>query len=327
MPFALLQDRYGEPRDVLRLAEVSEEAPGHGEIVIRMEAAAMHIADLRTVQGAAGFSFPLPRTPGFEGIGRVVRVGPGAGAWRVGDRAFPPSGCGTFRQEVRVSAEAAMPAPDGDACQLALVTINGPTAYVLLHDFAKLEPGDWILQNAANSSCGRYVVALAHEAGVRTVNVVRRPELIAELQELGADVVLLDGEDLPERVLAATGGVRPKLGLDAVAGDATHRISLCIAPGSTVVCYGAMSGRRCEMDFYQMFRNDLSLVGMSFRRTLERRSRDEIRAIYAALAARMADGRLAARIAAAYPLARWRDAFDQASRTGRERDGKVILLP
>jgi len=327
MPLALLHDRYGEPLEVLRLAEVPEEAPGPGEIVIRMEAAAMHIADLRTVQGAAGFSFPLPRTPGFEGIGRVARVGPGAGAWRVGDRAFPPSACGTFRQEVRVPAEAAMPAPEGDARQLALVTINGPTAYVLLHDFAKLVPGDWIVQNAANSSCGRYLVALAREAGVRTVNVVRRPELVAELDALGADVVLLDGDDLPERVLAATGGVRPRLGIDAVAGEATHRIALCVAPGSTVVCYGAMSGRRCEMDFYQMFRNDLQLVGMSFRRTLERRSREEVRAIYSYLAGRMADGRLAARIAAAYPLDRWREAFAQAARTGHERDGKVILLP
>jgi NADPH:quinone reductase-like Zn-dependent oxidoreductase len=327
MPLALLHDRYGEPLDVLRLAEVADEVPGAGEIVIRMEAAAMHIADLRTVQGATGFSFPLPRTPGFEGIGRVVRVGPGAGAWRVGDRAFPPSACGTFRQEVRVRADAAMPAPEGDARQLALVTINGPTAYVLLHDFAKLSPGDWIVQNAANSSCGRYLVVLAREAGVRTVNVVRRPELVTELRELGADVVLLDGDDLAERVLAATDGVRPRLGIDAVAGEATHRIALCVAPGSTVVCYGAMSGRRCEMDFYQMFRNDLKLVGMSFRRTLDLRSRDEVRAIYAFLAERMADGRLAARIAAAYPLTDWREAFAQAARTGHERDGKVILLP
>jgi mitochondrial enoyl-[acyl-carrier protein] reductase / trans-2-enoyl-CoA reductase len=327
MSLALLHDQFGEPAEVLRLVDLPEEMPGPGELVIRIEAAAMHLADLRTVQGASGFRFTLPRTPGFEGVGRVTRVGAGVTGFAVGDRVFPPSGCGSFRQELRAPAERCMPAPDGAAEQLALLTINAPTAWVLLHDFATLAPGDWLVQNGANSSCGRFLVALAHEAGVRTINVVRRPEVMAELRALGADVVLLDGPDLAERVLQATGGVTPRLGLDCVAGAATHRLAQCLAPGSTVVCYGAMSGERCEMDFYLMFRNDLRLVGMSFRRELEKRSREQVDAIYRQLAGRLADGRLVARIAATYPLSLWREAFAQAARTGTGREGKVILLP
>lgn len=327
MSLALVHDRFGEPADVLRLADLPDEYPGPGEIVVRMEAAAMHIADIRTVQGVAGFRFPLPRTPGFEGVGRVVRVGQGVGDLAVGDRVFPPSGSGTFRQELRAAAARCMPAPEGDAEQLALLTINAPTAWVLLHGYAQLGPGDWLIQNGANSSCGRFLIPLAREAGVRTVNVLRRPEVMRELTALGADVVLLDGPDLAERVLQATGGVAPKLGIDCVAGEATHRLAQCLAPGSTVVSYGAMSGERCQMDFYLMFRNDIRLVGMSFRRELEKRSRAEVDAIYRDLAERMADGRLVARIAATYPLSLWREAFAQAARTGAERDGKVILLP
>ena len=327
MSLALVHDRFGEPADVLRLADLPDEHPGPGEIVIRMEAAAMHIADIRTVQGVASFRFPLPRTPGFEGVGRVVRVGNGVADFAVGDRVFPPSGSGTFRQELRAAADRCMPAPEGDAQQLALLTINAPTAWVLLNGYARLGPGDWLIQNGANSSCGRFLVSLAREAGVRTVNVLRRPEVMRELTALGGDVVLLDGPDLADRVLRATGGVAPKLGSDCVAGEATHRLAQCLASGSTVVSYGAMSGERCQMDFYLMFRNDIRLVGMSFRRELEKRSRAEVDGIYRGLAERMADGRLVARIAATYPLSLWREAFAQAARTGADRDGKVILLP
>jgi len=325
MPKALIHDHYGEPADVLRLADLPGQQPGEGEVVVRMEAAAMHIADIRTVQGTPGFALPLPRTPGFEGIGHVIRVGPGVRDFVVGDRVFPPSGSGTFREEVLAKASQCMPAPEGDAVQLSLVTINGPTAWLLLHGYARLSPGDWLVQNGANSSCGRYLVSLAREEGVRTVNVVRREDVAGELKALGADVVLLDGPGLAERVRQATGGIAPKLGIDCVAGAATQRIAECLAPGSPIVCYGAMSGEPCQVDFYLMFRNDLTLRGMSFRRELNKRTPPQVDAIYAGLAERIADGRLQARIAATYPLEMWREAFAQAARTGEEREGKIVI--
>jgi trans-2-enoyl-CoA reductase len=327
MPLALVHDRYGEPEDVLRLEDLPAETPGEDEVILRMEAAAMHVADLRTVQGTTGFGLPLPRTPGFEGIGIVLQAGSGVRRFRPGDRVFPPSGSGTFREELRAKASGCMPAPEGDAAQLSLLTINAPTAWVLLHGCAHLEADDWLIQNGANSSCGRYLIALAREAGVRTVNVVRRPAVAAELEALGADVVLLDGDDLAARVGQATGGVAPRLGIDCVAGSATHRIAQCLAPGSVVACYGAMSGERCEMDFYLMFRNDLTLRGVSFRREINKRTRAQVQSMYRGLAERVADGRLRARIAATYPLREWRKAFAQAALTGEERDGKVVLLP
>ena len=158
---SVLQSAYGQPRDVLRLVDVPPEDPAADEVVVRMEAAAMHIADLRTIQGEPGFRFPLPRTPGFEGIGRVVRTGEAVLNFEIGDRVFPPLAGGTFREEVRCKADACMPAPEGDAVQLALLTVNGPTAEVLLNDFADLAPGDWLIQNAANSSCGRFNIGIA----------------------------------------------------------------------------------------------------------------------------------------------------------------------
>ena len=319
-----MHEAYGAPREVLRVVEQDPGDPAEGEVVVRMEAAAMHIADLRTIEGAATFRRPLPRTPGFEGIGRVERAGRAAG-FAPGDRVFPPLGSGTFRERLRCRGADCLPAPEGDAAQLALLTVNGPTAAVLLEDFAALQPGDWLVQNAANASCGRYLIRLARLAGVRTVNIVRRPQMVDELLALGGDAVLVDGPDLAARVRAATGGVAPRLGVDAVAGAATQRIAECLAPQSPLVCYGAMGGAPCEIDFYLMFREGIVLHGLSFVRQLQRRRPDEVRALYARLAGLMADGTLAARIAAVYPLDRIVEACEHAARSGAERDGKVII--
>lgn len=319
-----MHEAYGAPREVLRVVEQDPGDPAEGEVVVRMEAAAMHIADLRTIEGAATFRRPLPRTPGFEGIGRVERAGRDAG-FAPGDRVFPPLGSGTFRERLRCRGADCLPAPEGDAVQLALLTVNGPTAAVLLEDFAALQPGDWLVQNAANSSCGRYLIRLARLAGVRTVNIVRRPQMVDELLALGGDAVLVDGPDLAAQVRAATGGVAPRLGVDAVAGAATQRIAECLAPESPLVCYGAMGGAPCEIDFYLMFREGIVLHGLSFVRQLQRRRPDEVRALYARLAGLMADGTLAARIAAVYPLDRIVEACEHAARSGAERDGKVII--
>ena len=323
---AVIQSAFGEPRQVLRVVDVPAETPAPDEVVIRMEAAAMHIADLRTISGDPSFQFPLPRSPGFEGIGHVVRAGSAVTEYQVGDRVFPGLGSGTFREEVRCKAAACMPAPPGDAVQLSLLTVNGPTAEVLLEDFADLKPGDWLLQNAANSSCGRYLIRLAQIKGVRTVNVVRRAEMVEEIRELGGDVVLVDGPDLPQRVAAAVGGAPIRLGIDAVAGPATQRIAECLAPGSTVASYGSMTGQRCELDFYLMFRNDIRLIGVSFARQFAaRRTPAQVRAMYARLAELMSRGVLVAKIAGVYPLERILEACDRAGRTGAERDGKVVV--
>lgn len=326
MPQAAIQSAYGPPSEVLQVVEVPAEQPGDDEVIVRMEAAAMHIADLRTIVGVEPFRFPVPRTPGFEGIGRIVRAGKAVKEFAVGDRVFPALASGTFRDEVRCKAAACMPAPDGDAIQLSLLTVNGPTAEVLLEDFADLKAGEWLIQNAANSSCGRYLIRLARLKGVRTVNVVRRAEMIDELRELGGDVVLVDGPDLAVRVSAAVQDAPIKLGIDAVAGDATQRIAECLAPGSTVASYGSMTNQRCELDFYLMFRQDIRLVGVSFARQFAtRRTPEGVRAMYARLADLMSRGELVAKIAGVYPLGRILEACDRAGQTGTDRDGKVVI--
>lgn len=80
-----------------------------------------------------------------------------------------------------------------------MMGINPPTAVLLLREYVDLQPGDWVAQNAANSGVGRLVIAIAKTRGLRTINFVRRAELVAELKAAGGDIVVVD--EVQDRVV------------------------------------------------------------------------------------------------------------------------------
>ncbi len=317
--------RWGNPTDVVELLDEDTGAPAAGEVVISVEAAPIHLADLYCMRGLERFQMALPNVPGFEGVGRITSTGAGVNHLKPGDRVFLPLACGAWRQEIRVNAEGLLPAPAGDAAQLSLLPINPPTSYLVLKDFGDLRPGDWVIQNAANSNCGRYLIELAKLWGFRTVNIVRRAELGPDLKALGADVVVVDGPDLAARVAAATGGAKINLGLDAVNGLATQRMAECLADGATLLEYGMSAGEMCQIAPDLIFLRDIRLIGFYTVRQFAKRTPDQVRAIYADLVRMFEQGHLTAKIAAVYPLSKVKEAVAHAARKGADRDGKIIL--
>ena len=317
---------HGRPAEVVTLVDQDTGEPGPSELVVDVEAAPVHIADLKNLAGEPGFKVPLPATPGYEGIGRISTIGAAVTDFQTGNRVFLPLGCGAWREQIRVAAADVFPAPEGDAIQLSLLPINAPTAELMLRDFGDLKAGDWVIQNAANSNCGTYLIKLANMRGIKTVNVVRRESLVPELKTYGADVVLVDGPDLAARVKQETGGADIRLGIDAVCGDATTRIGECLAVGGTILAYGLLSGEPCKIPSAMLFFRDIRLRGFFMSRQLLKRGRAEQLEIYAGLANLIADGKLRARIARTYPLEDVALAVAHAGRVGDERPGKVILV-
>jgi trans-2-enoyl-CoA reductase len=104
-----------------------------------------------------------------------------------------------------------------------MLKVNPITAWRMLHDFVPLQRGDWFIQNAANSGAGRAAIQIGHELGLKSVNLVRRPELVEELMAEGADVVLLDDETMRGQIAERTGGAPIRLALNAVGGDSAIR--------------------------------------------------------------------------------------------------------
>jgi NADPH:quinone reductase-like Zn-dependent oxidoreductase len=322
---ALIQTDYGDPGKVLALHEVPDAEAGTGQVVIGMEAAVVHAADARTVVGTDGFRKKLPRTPGYEGVGRILAVGFGVKAFKPGMRVFAPIGAGTYREQITASADDLLPAPEGDAVHLALLSLSPATALLMLQDFVKLKPDDWLVQNAANSPVGRMVIQLATEMKLRLVNVVKSSPVIGELKNIGAGAVLLDTDDLRDRITAVTQGAPIKLALDAIGGAATARIAGCLADDATVVNYGAMSGEPCQMPSDLMGARGIRLCGINPSRQLARHKPEKRKAIYDRIGELLAAGRLQARIAATYELDDAIEAIRHALSAGDKRFGKVVM--
>jgi NADPH:quinone reductase-like Zn-dependent oxidoreductase len=322
---ALIQHDYGDPAKVLELRDVPELAVGADEVLIALEAAVVHAADARTVVGGEGFRKKLPRTPGYEGVGRVKSVGREVKDITPGTRVFAPVGSGTFREEIAVPAAGLRRAPEGDPVQLAVLSMNPITALLMLQDFVKLEPEDWVIQNAANSAVGRMVIQMAKELKLRVVNVVKSTPVIGELKEIGAGAVLLDTDDLRDRVAAVTQGAAIKLGLDAVAGMATARLGNCLAEQATLINYGSLSGEPCQMPSDLLSTRSLRVVGMSPTIQLARHTAEECKALDERIGALLGAGKLHARVAATYELAQAVEAISHAAKAGDKRFGKVVL--
>jgi NADPH:quinone reductase-like Zn-dependent oxidoreductase len=207
-----------------------------------------------------------------------------------------------------------------------MLRINPPTALLMLTDIvADLKPGDWVIQNVANSAVGRLLIRLARGRGVKTMNVVRREGLFGELTALGADGCVVDSPDVAERVKAQTGGAPVRLGLDAVAGQATARISSCVADGGVVCNYGSMTGEDPVMPRSGVIFAGQTLVGFTLGRALAKRSLAQIRAIYGDLGAQVLDGTLHAPVEKVYPIEEIKTAIAHAQRG--ERSGKILVAP
>jgi trans-2-enoyl-CoA reductase len=317
--------RFGTPAEVIELVELPEPgAPGEGEVLIEVVACPINPADLLVLEGRYGASPPtLPLTPGAEGLGRIAQAGGGVTHVKPGDLVLVP-GPGTWRERITVPAKAVWALQSkADLQQLAMLRVNPATAYLMLHDYVPPKAGSWVIQNAANSGVGHCLIRLARQAGVKTVNVVRRESLVAPLKAYGADVVLVDGPDLDARARAATGGAPLPLAIDAVGGSGTQRLARCVDDNGVVVNYGVLSGEPCMMDTRDLFFRGVSLRGFWLRRWFTETQPAEIGTLYARLAGLVEDGTLKVEVEKVYPLAKIKDAVAHAAREGRS--GKILL--
>src|SRR5712672_1368523 len=210
---------FGNPAEVVKVVDIPDVgAPTAGEVVIALDASPINQYDLLMIAGGYGYRPRLPAIMGTEGVGRVVAVGASVEHLKVGDRTLVPFLHPTWVERIKTDTPWLRPLPPGDINQFAMMGVNPPTAYLLLTDIVKLPRDSWVIQNGANSGVGRATVAIAKSLGLKTVNIVRRNEVIEDMKALGGDVALVDGPDLAKRVAAETGNAPIALALDGI-GD------------------------------------------------------------------------------------------------------------
>jgi mitochondrial enoyl-[acyl-carrier protein] reductase / trans-2-enoyl-CoA reductase len=321
---AAVYEKHGNPPDVLHTETRPWPTPAANEAVVKLCAAPINPADLNQIEGKYPVRSELPATPGFEGAGVVFGLGADVKGLASGALVILPHNVGTWRDAIAVNADELVAVPDGiEPVQAAMLKINPLTAWRLLHDYVDLHQGDWLIQNAANSAAGRDVIQIARELGYKTVNVVRRAELIDELRAESGDVVLVDGDNLRQEVKEATGSAPIRLGLNSVGGDSALRLANCLAPGGTLVSFGAMSLQPLKIPTGLFIFKDLRFRGIWINKWYDNATPSERIETFQPLFDMARRGLLKTKVAKAYPLGEVKAAVTHAAQD--KRSGKIIL--
>jgi len=310
---------YGDPLESLKYVDIPEPAaPGPNQVLIGVEFSPLNPSDLLLAKGIYGVRPALPSVIGNEGVGRVIALGAGVENVKVGDRVLAPLSSFTWRERMIIPASGlfALP-PAADPQQLSMLAINPPTAALLLGEYVDLKPGEWVVQNAANSAVGRWVIAFAKARGLKTVNIVRRPELLAELKAIGGDVVVVDSPNVSKEIKAAVGKAELRLALDGVSGPATGVLASTLSPHGTLVSYAAMSEAPMSISPLDVIFKPITIRGF----WLGHPDLTAKSAPATAQAAEMiASGRVHIPVAATYALSSIKEAVAHAL-----RGGKIVL--
>jgi NADPH:quinone reductase-like Zn-dependent oxidoreductase len=310
---------YGNPLEGLKYVDIpAPEAPGPNQVLIGIEFSPLNQSDLLLAQGIYGARPALPTVIGNEGVGRILAVGQGVKNVKVGDRVLAPLSSFTWRERMVISADGLFALPAGaDPRQLAMLAINPPTAALLLSEYVNLKPGEWVVQNSANSGVGRWVIAFAKTRGLKTVNIVRRPELVPELKAIGADVVVVDSPDVSKEIKAAVGQAELRLALDGVSGPASGVLASTLSPRGTLVSYAAMSSAPISISPLEIIFKPLTVRGFWLGHP---ESTAKSAPAVAQAAEMIASGRVQMPVAATYALSSIKEAVARA-----QRGGKVLL--
>jgi trans-2-enoyl-CoA reductase len=321
---AAIYQTHGLPADVLQIVEQPWPEPAPDEVVVRMAAAPINPADLNAIEGKYPIRPTLPATPGMEGAGTIVEVGSAVRNLTKGALVILPHSLGTWREACAVLAKKLVVVSGGiEPIQAAMLKVNPVTAWRMLHDFVSLQKGDWVIQNAANSGAGRAVIQIARGLGLKTVNIVRRAELVEELRAEGGDVVLVDGENLRDDVAAQTQRAEIRLALNAVGGESAIRMAKTLAPDATIVTYGAMSLQPMSIPNGMLIFKNLRFTGFWVNKWYDGATAQQRAETFAPLFDMAQRGLLHAKVEKTYPLEEAQAAIAHASKN--KRSGKIVF--
>lgn len=309
---AVVYRKNGDPSEVLSLLTFPDLPPPPPNTAnVRFRLSPINPADINVIEGV----YPAKPVPfdllsqdaplyvgGNEGLAEVVQVGEGVRELRKGDWVVmtkPQMGTWTSARNVDVRNVLKIPSDLGEA-QAATLTVNPPTAYNMLHDFVKLEKGDWVVQNGANSAVGQAVIQIAAAKGWKTLNFIRDREdvesLTGYLKDLGATQVAtynqLSDKGLKDQIKTWTGGRSIRLGLNCVGGRATTMMARLLGQDAHLVSYGAMSKEPLSLPTSLFIFKNLTCHGFWQTLWYNRKSRQERERLMENLVGLMRHGKL-----------------------------------
>jgi NADPH:quinone reductase-like Zn-dependent oxidoreductase len=233
--------------EALRVEQRPVPKPGKDEVLVKVAASPINPSDLAFLEGKYGFDHQPPITPGGEGSGVVVAVGPGGmGRYFLGKRVaclWHGEGDGVWAEYMVASTKGGVLPLDKSVNleQGAMSTINPLTATAFI-EIAKEGGQKAIVLTAAASSLGQKVNRLAHREGIQVINVIRKLGEAEILRQQGATVILNSSEaGFNEALQDACHQHDAHLAFDAVAGSLTEQLLEALPKDSKVTIYSCLS--------------------------------------------------------------------------------------
>jgi putative PIG3 family NAD(P)H quinone oxidoreductase len=300
----------------LSVQEHPDPEPGSGEVLVRVHAAGINGADLHQLAGR----YPAPPgsppdIPGLELAGEVVANGPGAQRFQPGDRVMGIVGGGGQAELATVHERVLMPVPE----EMDTLAAGGvPEVFTTAHDAlftqAGLKMGERLLVHGGAGGVGTAAIQLAREAGARVMATVRNPDCREKVEALGAEVIEPEG-------FADRGPFDVILELVGAPNMPDNLQALAMRGRITVIGIGA--GAKAEVHLGAL----LAKRGQIYASMLRARPLEE-KALTARLMEQQvlplfAGGCLSVPVAATFPLAEARAAYDRFAEGGKF--GKIIL--
>lgn len=323
---SIIHHSFGEPAEVLQLAEMPQPEPKAGEVRIKTILSPIHNHDVWTVRGSYGYKPTLPAIGGSEAVGMVDAVGEGVDQSKLGQRVAVAGVHGSWAEYFIASAQAIIPLNDAIDNETAAQLIGMPISALMLLDFVNVQPGQWLIQNTANGAVGKTVAMIAQARGLQVINLVRRSDAIAEMQALGIQhVVATDQDDWKAQVKALHAEQPLIAGVDSIGGRASGEILNLLSENSLLVSFGSMTGETMQISSGDLIFKQATVKGFWASVVSKEMPAERKKALFVELLTLAAQKKLILPVEGVFSFDEIQTAALKATQGARQ--GKVLLKP
>jgi NADPH2:quinone reductase len=271
---ALVCQEFG-PLENLVVEERPSPTPAAGEVVVRVQAAAVNYPDALMVMGKYQVRPPVPFIPGGELAGTITSIGAGVSHLKAGMDVLAFTGRGAFAQEITVNAKGLIPLESGMDLTLAatLPTTYG-TVYHALLDRAKLAAGETLLVLGAAGGVGIAAIELGKIMGATVIAAASSEEKLQAAAGRGADHLIdYSKDDLRARIKEITGEKGVDVVCDPVGGAYTEAALRSTGWGGRYLVIGFAAGEIPRIPLNLTLLKGNALVGVFWGEFMKREPR------------------------------------------------------
>jgi NADPH2:quinone reductase len=302
---------------------VERPTPSDGEAVVGIHVAGVNMIDVQ--QRSGNYRVEMPYTPGTEGAGEVLDVGPGVGDVRRGDRVAFAMVPGAYAEAAVVPADRLVPVPPAITSETgAAVLLQGMTAHFLVDAIAPLEEGEVVVVHSAAGGVGLLLTQMAAARGLIVVGTTSTEHKAELARAAGATDVVVRGTRALADVVRAHGERRgARVVFDSIGRDTFEDSLASLARRGTLVVYGQSSGPVPPFDLRRLQPPGsvfLTRPGLADYTA----TREELLERAGVVFSMVADGELDVRVHERFPLERASDAH-RALGSGTTT-GKLLLV-